>query len=164
MKKLLSTVTVIAILGILAAIGFFGYTKYQAVELEKDKLQAQQKELNQSDSQSSSETVNNNQANNNQNSNQEQAQSTTEADKNDEQQVTRDNVFDYLFKYLESEGADTSLIKFQEPVEDGNGNFKIAANNKSGAGSYNYEITSEGVVKDINNAGEVEDSVQINLN
>lgn len=41
MKRLLSAITIVSILGILAAVGFFGYTKYQAVELEKDKLQAQ---------------------------------------------------------------------------------------------------------------------------
>lgn len=43
MKKLLSTITIIAILGILAAVGFFGYNKYQEVELEKNELQAKQK-------------------------------------------------------------------------------------------------------------------------
>ncbi|WP_210134318.1 hypothetical protein [Staphylococcus sp. GDY8P110P] len=35
MKKLLSIITVLAIIGILAAVGFFGYNKYQEVELEK---------------------------------------------------------------------------------------------------------------------------------
>lgn len=43
MKKLLSIITIIVIVGILAAVGFFGYNKYQEVELEKNKLQAQQK-------------------------------------------------------------------------------------------------------------------------
>lgn len=41
MKKLLSTITIVVIIGILAATGFFGYNKYQEVELEKEKLQAQ---------------------------------------------------------------------------------------------------------------------------
>lgn len=44
MKKLLSTITIIAIVGVLAVVGFFGYNKYQEVELEKNKLQAKQKE------------------------------------------------------------------------------------------------------------------------
>ncbi|WP_262856814.1 hypothetical protein [Staphylococcus marylandisciuri] len=59
MKKLLITITIIAILGILVSVGFFGYSKFQEVELEKDMLQDQQKINGDSDSQSFSEPVNN---------------------------------------------------------------------------------------------------------
>ncbi|WP_436955639.1 hypothetical protein [Staphylococcus sp. AS1337] len=76
--KLLITTIIIAILCILVAVRFFGYNKFQEVELEKDKLQNQQKENGESDSQSSSETVNNN-----------QEQTTIEED---QKKVNRNNV------------------------------------------------------------------------
>ncbi|WHI60121.1 hypothetical protein PYH69_00275 [Mammaliicoccus lentus] len=114
MKKLLSTITIIAIVGILAAVGFFEYNKYQEVELEKNKLQAKQKESDDNNSQNTSEASNNeNQLNESQNNSQEQ--STTEENTNDEQQVTRDNVFDYAIAAV-NEVGDANLLKFQEPV------------------------------------------------
>ena len=165
MKKLLSTIIVIAILGILAAVGFFGYNKYQEVELEKNKLQAQQKENEDSNSQNVSETSNNdNQSNESQNNSQEQ--SITEEVTKDEQQVTRDNVFDYLFAGINQNyegGFDKSKVTFQEPTQDENGNWKIMGNNKSGHGSYVFEVTPDGLVQTLDNAGGIEDSVQVNL-
>lgn len=98
MKRLLSAITIVFILGILAAVGFFGYTKYQAEELEKDKLQAQQKENDDSDSQSINESANNESQNNS------QQQSTTEEYTSDEQQVTRNKVFDYAIAAVNEVG------------------------------------------------------------
>lgn len=43
MKKLLSTITVISIVGILAAVGFFGYNKYQEVEPRKTQIKSSTK-------------------------------------------------------------------------------------------------------------------------
>ena len=139
MKKLLSTITVIAILGILAAVGFFGYNKYQEVELEKNKLQAQQKENDDSDSQSINESANNESQNNS------QQQSTTEEYTSDEQQVTRNNVFDYAIAAV-NEVGDADLLKFQEPVYN-NGEWKIDANNKSGAGANTIIVKDDGTVQ-----------------
>lgn len=119
MKRLLSAITIVSILGILAAVGFFGYTKYQAVELEKDKLQAQQKENDDSDSQSINESANIESQNNS------QQQSTTEEYTSDEKQVTRNNVFDYAIAAV-NEVGDADLLKFQEPVYN-NGEWKIDA-------------------------------------
>src|SRR5699024_7413728 len=121
-------------LGILATVGFFGYTKYQAVELEKDKLQAQQKQNDDSNSQSINESANNESQSNS------QQQSTTEEYTSDEQQVTRNNVFDYAIAAV-NEVGDADLLKFQEPVYN-NGEWKIDANNKSGDGR-SEEHTSE---------------------
>ncbi|MGW7911206.1 hypothetical protein [Staphylococcus xylosus] len=136
----------LAIIGILAAIGFFGYNKYQEVELEKSELQAQQKENDDSNSQNVSETINHeNKSNESQNNSQVQEQSTTEEDTNDDQQVTRDNVFDYLLDDINSEGGDTDLITFQEPTYE-NGHWKILANNKSGHGSYVFIVEEDGTV------------------
>ncbi|AYU54123.1 hypothetical protein [Staphylococcus debuckii] len=45
MRGILIVFTTIITLGIIASVGFFGYNKYQEVELEKHKLQVQQKEL-----------------------------------------------------------------------------------------------------------------------
>ncbi|MFF5908643.1 hypothetical protein [Staphylococcus cohnii] len=106
-------------LSILAAVGFFGYTKYQAVELEKDKLQAQQKENDDSDSQSINESANIESQNNS------QQQSTAEEYTSDEKQVTRNNVFDYAIAAV-NEVGDADLLKFQEPVYN-NGEWKIDA-------------------------------------
>lgn len=135
MKRLLSAITIVSILGILAAVGFFGYTKYQAVELEKDKLQAQQKENDDSDSQSINESANNNS----------QQQSTTEEYTSDEQRVTRNNVFDYAIAAV-NEVGDADLLKFQEPVYN-NGEWKIDANNKSGAGANTIIVKDDGTVQ-----------------
>ena len=144
MKKLLSTITIIAILGILAAVGFFGYNKYQEVELEKNKLQAQQKENDDSNSQSTSETSNNeNQSNESQNNSQEQ--STTEEDTNDTQRVTRDNVFDYAIAAV-NEVGDADLLKFQEPEYNGS-EWTIDANNKSGAGANTIIVKDDGTAQ-----------------
>lgn len=139
MKRLLSAITIVSILGILAAVGFFGYTKYQAVELEKDKLQAQQKENDDSDSQSINESANNESQNNS------QQQSTTEEYTSDEQQVTRNNVFDYAIAAV-NEVGDADLLKFQEPVYN-NGEWKIDANNKSGAGANTIIVKDDGTVQ-----------------
>nr|ADW95359.1 hypothetical protein [Staphylococcus cohnii] len=139
MKRLLSAITIVSILGILAAVGFLGYTKYQAVELEKDKLQAQQKENDDSDSQSINESANNESQNNS------QQQSTTEEYTSDEQQVTRNNVFDYAIAAV-NEVGDADLLKFQEPVYN-NGEWKIDANNKSGAGANTIIVKDDGTVQ-----------------
>lgn len=139
MKRLLSAITIVSILGILAAVGFFGYTKYQAEELEKDKLQAQQKENDDSDSQSINESANNESQNNS------QQQSTTEEYTSDEQQVTRNKVFDYAIAAV-NEVGDVDLLKFQEPVYN-NGEWKIDANNKSGAGANTIIVKDDGTVQ-----------------
>lgn len=145
MKKLLSIITVLAIIGILAAVGFFGYNKYQEVELEKNKLQAQQKEYDDSNSQSASETINNNQSNDRQNNSQEPEQSTTEEDTSAEQQVTRNNVFDYAIAAV-NEVGDADLLKFQEPEYNGS-EWTINANNKSGAGANTIIVKDDGTVQ-----------------
>lgn len=145
MKKLLSIITVLAIIGILAAVGFFGYNKYQEVELEKNKLQAQQKEYDDSNSQSASETINNNQSNDRQNNSQEPEQSTTEEDTSDEQHVTRNNVFDYAIAAV-NEVGDADLLKFQEPEYNGS-EWTINANNKSGAGANTIIVKDDGTVQ-----------------
>lgn len=93
MKKLLITVTVIAILGILAAVRFFGYTKYQEVELDKNKLHAQ------IDKKSDIDTENNNQKQNI------QEESSNSSD--NETIVNRNNIFDYLLAEI-----DSNKIKF----------------------------------------------------
>ncbi|MGW7947736.1 hypothetical protein [Staphylococcus xylosus] len=165
MKKLLSTITIIAILGILAAVGFFGYNKYQEVELEKNKLQAKQKEKDASNSQSASETVNNeSQSDESQNSIQEQdndgsqivkvhegsSERTATKDEFSELKVNRDNVFDYVIAAVnQTDGGDASLIKFQQPefsAQD-DGIWRIAANNKSGHGSYTFIVDQDGTVQ-----------------
>ncbi len=145
MKKLLSIITVLAIIGILAAVGFFGYNKYQEVELEKNKLQARQKEYDDSNSQSASETINNNQSNDRQNNSQEPEQSTTEEDTSAEQQVTRNNVFDYAIAAV-NEVGDADLLKFQEPEYNGS-EWTINANNKSGSGANTIVIKDDGTVQ-----------------
>lgn len=98
--------------------------------IRKNKLQAKQKENEESNSQTTSETSNNeNQSNQSQKNSQDQA--TTEENTNDEQQVTRDNVFDYAIAAV-NEIGDADLLKFQEPEYNGS-EWTINANNKSGA-------------------------------
>lgn len=51
---------------------------------------------------------------------------------NNDKEVNRDNIFDYVSDYIISqESGDASLIKFQEPSYNGSV-WTIMANNKSG--------------------------------
>nr|WP_210145753.1 hypothetical protein [Staphylococcus sp. GDK8D75P] len=64
--------------------------------------------------------------------------------------VNRDNVFDYVIAAVnQTDGGDASLIKFQQPefsAQD-DGLWRIAANNKSGHGSYTFIIEQDGTVQ-----------------
>lgn len=162
MKKLLIALSIIAAVAVIVSAGLFGYSQFKQMNGGNGiqiTIKSGKGEKNETSEQSTKE---NNEKIENQITNEQPV--NTEETNNNSNKVTRDNVFDYLFKYLEYEDADTSLITFQEPIEDGNGNLKIAANNKSGSGSYNYEVTAEGVVKDINNAGVVIQETYIELN
>lgn len=81
----------------------------------------------------------------NESQNNSQEQSTTEENTNDEQQVTRDNVFDYAIAAV-NEVGDANLLKFQEPVYS-NGEWEIDANNKSGAGAKTIVVKDDGTVQ-----------------
>lgn len=119
MNKLLSIITMIAIVGILASIGFFGYNKYQEVEFEKNKLQAKQKENIGSNSRSISEPSNKeNQSNESPSNSQVKTQTTTHETAKNQQKVTRDNVFDYAIAAINKVG-NADLLKFQEPEYNG---------------------------------------------
>ncbi|AGP27049.1 Uncharacterised protein [Staphylococcus aureus] len=112
--------------------------------IRKNKLQAKQKENEESNSQTTSETSNNeNQSNQSQKNSQDQA--TTEENTNDEQQVTRDNMFDYAIAAV-NEVGDADLLKFQEPEYNGS-EWTINANNKSGAGANTIVVKDDGTVQ-----------------
>lgn len=167
MNKLLVILSVVLVLGIIGAVGFFEYNKYQEVELEKKKLEAQLKQGKENDE---SEAESNNTENIGQSdestSNQQEVQATDGSETvkisggsgsgtaNKEEfsdlQVNRDNVFDYLIAAInQSEGGDASKIKFQQPeliMQDG-GMWKIPANNKSGHGSYTFIVNQNGTVE-----------------
>ncbi|ANR69363.1 hypothetical protein [Staphylococcus equorum] len=95
MKKLISTITIIAILGILAAVGIFGYNKYQEVELEKSELQAKQKQLT---SDSSTQKDSDLQV---QNESKSANETANENNTMPNEKVDSNNVFDYLFAGME---------------------------------------------------------------
>lgn len=112
--------------------------------IRKNKLQAKQKENEESNSQTTSETSNNeNQSNQSQKNSQDQA--TTEENTNDEQQVTRDNVFDYAIAAV-NEIGDADLLKFQEPEYNGS-EWTINANNKSGVRANTIVVKDDGTVQ-----------------
>lgn len=112
--------------------------------IRKNKLQAKQKENEESNSQTTSETSNNeNQSNQSQKNSQDQA--TTEENTNDEQQVTRDNMFDYAIAAV-NEVGDADLLKFQEPEYNGS-EWTVNANNKSGAGANTIVVKDDGTVQ-----------------
>ncbi|HCX0712245.1 TPA: hypothetical protein OYZ60_002564 [Staphylococcus aureus] len=112
--------------------------------IRKNKLQAKQKENEESNSQTTSETSNNeNQSNQSQKNSQDQA--TTEENTNDEQQVTRDNMFNYAIAAV-NEVGDADLLKFQEPEYNGS-EWTINANNKSGAGANTIVVKDDGTVQ-----------------
>lgn len=74
-------------------------------------------------------------------------ESSDDQDSDDANVVTRDNVFDYLIEAIDSgKGNDHNLIKFQEPTKK-DGYWEIAANNKSGVGSYMFKVYLDGTVE-----------------
>ena len=146
MNKLLSIITMIAIVGILASIGFFGYNKYQEVEFAKNKLQAKQKENIGSNSRSISEPSNKeNQSNESPSNSQEKTQTTTHEAAKNQQKVTRDNVFDYAIAAINKVG-NADLLKFQEPEYNGS-EWTINANNKSDAEANTIVVKDDGTVQ-----------------
>lgn len=165
MKTFLNIIIIITIVGILVAVGFFGYNKYQETELDKNKLQAKQKDSDNSNTQNTSNATNSNyQSNENQNNNSEQNNDGSQtvkvheggnertANKNEfsNLKVNRDNVFDYVIAAInQNEGGEASSVTFQQPEfsAQGDGIWKIAANNKSGHGSYTFIVNQDGTVQ-----------------
>ncbi|MBO1198291.1 hypothetical protein J3T65_09870 [Staphylococcus simiae] len=157
MKKILITITIVAVLGILVSVGFFGYTKYQEVELEKDRLQKQVDTDNNSDKENNNNMDDSNHENQisdeensstqeNQNIQNQSTNEKTGSSLNNQKVVTRDNVFDYLIAEINSKpGNDSNKIIFQEPQYKG-GYWLVPANNKSGMGSYSFKVYDNGKV------------------
>ncbi|WRM43358.1 hypothetical protein [Staphylococcus phage LY01] len=149
MKKLLSVLSVLAVLSVLVSTGLFGYAKLET-------------QLNNNLDNKEEEFSNSENSSNDQEEMETQVQNGME---NNEQKVNRDNVFDYLFAGLNEmyDGFDKDLITFQEPIQNENGDWIISANNKSGHGSYNFRVSQEGLVQNINNSGEIESEIMVNL-
>ncbi|HHD1051211.1 hypothetical protein [Staphylococcus aureus] len=70
---------------------------------------------------------------------------STEENASGEQQVTRDNVFDYAIAGV-NEVRDADLLKFQEPEYNGS-EWTINANNKSGSGTNTLVVKDDGTVQ-----------------
>lgn len=142
MKKLLSVLSVLAALVVLTSAGIFGYTKYKEMELKQENLQSQldDKMMNLLIMKILIviEKVNADEA-------QTQEINSTEENVSDEQQVTRDNVFDYAIAAV-NEVGDADLLKFQEPEYNGS-EWTINANNKSGAGANTIVVKDDGTVQ-----------------
>ena len=134
--------SVLAALVVLTSAGIFGYTKYKEMELKQENLQSQLddkmmnllimkiliviKKVNADEAQT-------------------QEINSTEENVSDEQQVTRDNVFDYAIAAV-NEVGDADLLKFQEPEYNGS-EWTINANNKSGAGANTIVVKDDGTVQ-----------------
>jgi len=170
MKKLLIVLSILAVLTVLASAGIFGFTKYKEMESKQQNLEAklENKEFsNKEDTSNNQEQVNSDTQTGNKTESEEDEKEVISLDDEveDEELVTRDNVFDYLFAGLDEmyDGEfDKDLITFQDPVKNEDGDWKILANNKSGHGSYVFVVTPTGLVEEVNNAGEVESTVQVN--
>lgn len=171
MKKLLIVLSILAVLTVLASAGIFGFTKYKEMESKQQNLEAklENKEFsNKEDTSNNQEQVNSDTQTGNKTESEEDEKEVISLDDEvqGEELVTRDNVFDYLFAGLDEmyDGEfDKDLITFQDPVKNEDGDWKILANNKSGHGSYVFVVTPTGLVEEVNNAGEVESTVQVNL-
>ncbi|MGV3245003.1 hypothetical protein [Staphylococcus sp. 11262D007BW] len=148
---------IIAIIGVLAVVGFWGYNKYQAVELEKNNLQAQLNEQN-SDSQDNDYSEDDDQTayQNLDYYPEEQVQDVDyEASEQDRDvKISRDNVFDYVIAAINDDGGNADLMNFQEPRYE-NGVWVIDANNKSGVGSYIIKAYEDGVVEIYSGIGDL---------
>ena len=134
--------SVLAALVVLTSAGIFGYTKYKEMELKQENLQSQldDKMMNLLIMKILIviEKVNADEA-------QTQEINSTEENVSDEQQVTRDNVFDYAIAAV-NEVGDADLLKFQEPEYNGS-EWTINANNKSGAGANTIVVKDDGTVQ-----------------
>lgn len=143
MKKLISVLSVLAVLVVLTSVGIFGYTKYKEMELKQENLQSQLDDKN--DESANNENSYNNQEQVSADETQTQEINSTEKNASSEQQVTRDNVFDYAIAAV-NEVGDADLLKFQEPEYNGS-EWTINANNKSGAGANTIVVKDDGTVQ-----------------
>lgn len=143
MKKLISVLSVLAVLVVLTSVGIFGYTKYKEMELKQENLQSQLDDKN--DESANNENSYNNQEQVSADETQTQEINSTEKNASSEQQVTRDNVFDYAIAAV-NEVGDADLLKFQEPEYNGS-EWTINANNKSGAGANTIIVKDDGTVQ-----------------
>lgn len=143
MKKLISVLSILAVLAILASAGIFVYTKYKEIELKQQNLEAQLDNTNAESS--NSKDSSNTRGPINEDETQTQEINSTEKDTSDDQQVTRDNVFDYAIAAV-NEVGDADLLKFQEPEYNGS-EWTINANNKSGAGANTIVVKDDGTVQ-----------------
>lgn len=143
MKKLISVLSVLAVLVVLTSAGLFGYAKYKEMELKQENLQSQLDDKN--DESANNEGSYNNQEQVNADETQTQEINSTEENASGEQQVTRDNVFDYAIAAV-NEVGDADLLKFQEPEYNGS-EWTINANNKSGAGANTIVVKDDGTVQ-----------------
>lgn len=143
MKKLILVLSILAVLAILVSAGIFGYTKYIEVELKQQNLQTQLD--NKNDETHNNENSYNNQEQVNADETQIQEINSKEENASSEQQVTRDNVFDYAIAAV-NEVGDADLLKFQEPEYNGS-EWTINANNKSGSGANTIVVKDDGTVQ-----------------
>ena len=101
---------------VLTSAGIFCYAKYKEPKLKQENLQSQLDDKN--DESSNNEDSYNYQEQVNADETQTQEINSTEENASGEQQVTRDNVFDYAIAGV-NEVRDADLLKFQEPEYNG---------------------------------------------
>ncbi|HHD0803744.1 TPA: hypothetical protein ACN103_001882 [Staphylococcus aureus] len=158
MKKLLISLSILAVVVVLLAAGLFGYSKYKEVQLKQEDIESQLEEK------SSNEQTNNS---NEQNSQEEQSynnnenQSSETNQKEEKQKVSRDNVFDYALAAI-NEVGNAELMKFQEPSYS-DGVWTIDANNKSGSGSNMIKVYDNGWVQIYDGSSEIVHETKIKL-
>lgn len=158
MKKLLVSLSILAVIVVLAAAGVFGYSKYKEVEMKQQNLETQLEEKN-SNEQTNENDQQQEQANTNESQNQEN--SSTKNNNDNKQKVSRDNVFDYALAAI-NEVGDADLMKFQEPSYS-DGVWTIDANNKSGSGSNTIKVYDDGWVQIYDGSGEIAHETKIKL-
>jgi|SRR5699024_316114 len=158
MKKLLVSLSILAVIVVLAAAGVFGYSKYKEVEMKQQNLETQLEEKN-SNEQTNENDQQQEQANTNESQNQEN--SSTKNNNDNKQKVSRDNVFDYALAAV-NEVGDADLMKFQEPSYS-DGVWTIDANNKSGSGSNTIKVYDDGWVQIYDGSGEIAHETKIEL-
>ncbi|BDE75776.1 hypothetical protein UFVDC4_00198 [Staphylococcus phage vB_SauM-UFV_DC4] len=158
MKKLLVSLSILAVIVVLVAAGVFGYSKYKEVEMKQQNLETQLEEKN-SNEQTNENDQQQEQANTNESQNQEN--SSTKNNNDNKQKVSRDNVFDYALAAV-NEVGDADLMKFQEPSYS-DGVWTIDTNNKSGSGSNTIKVYDDGWVQIYDGSGEIAHETKIEL-
>ncbi|QPI17014.1 hypothetical protein [Staphylococcus phage vB_StaM_SA1] len=166
MKKLIVTLSIMAVIAVLVSGCIFGYSQFKKINDGNGIQISINSDKGEANKSSESTTEEDKQVDEEEQTQEVQSTEDVNESDNNDVVVSRDNVFDYLFAGLDKlygDAWDKDQITFQEPkYESSTGNWVIMANNKSGSGGYVFKVSASGTVYIYNSSGDIlDDSVDV---